>query len=165
MPEPTEPTFDATGRVVLLIEENWRIRDNISAILARRGYAVTPAPTVTEARETLAARRPDAAALSISLNDGGALAFLSELQAAQIPVLLIAETGSPEWSVAELVGFGGDYLINPFEAKEIARKLDALTLGAGFNGKRPCALPRGRPENARKDEKHRENNNSQEELI
>jgi len=117
---------------ILLIEDNEQILRGNERMLRRRGYEVSAAATLREARDLLRASSPDAIVLDIMLPDGSGLDFLKELREERnTPVLLLTGLATPEDIIAGLTGGGDDYLAKPYDFGVLLARLEALLRRAG----------------------------------
>lgn len=91
---PGAPT-PASGRRVLIVEDNDDARDMLRTLLELRGHIVAEAADGPSALERLASFRPDVALIDVGLPglDGYALARLVRERLAAQPVRLVAVTG------------------------------------------------------------------------
>ncbi len=118
--------------LILLVEDNEQILRGNARMLRRRGYDVTSAATLREARERMAEAAPDVAVLDIMLPDGSGLDFMRELRRnGNIPVLLLTGLTAPEDIVRGLTEGGDDYLTKPYDFTVLLARIEALMRRAG----------------------------------
>jgi two-component system phosphate regulon response regulator OmpR len=126
---------EANGRVhaqVLLVDDDARLVDMLGGYLGAAGYRVQVAPTLSAARQVLAAKSalPDLVILDLMLPDGDGLDFCRQLrgvpQAASLPVLMLSARGEPMDRVIGLELGADDYLAKPFEPRELLARVKAL---------------------------------------
>ncbi len=100
----------------------------IVARLARSGMACDLAETVTDAREFLSVQRYDALVLDINLPDGLGTELLRELRNGgdRTPVLMLTALFSVDDRVSALDLGADDYLVKPFDQRELEARLRAL---------------------------------------
>ena len=113
---------------LLLIEDERRIVELLSAALAGAGFAVDAVQSCADGRDALASVAYDAAILDLGLPDGDGLALLAELRAAgnKIPVLVLTARDTVEDRVSGLDGGADDYLVKPFATAELVARTRAL---------------------------------------
>jgi len=115
------------GKTILLVEDEENVQDFNKRLLARAGFAVQTAMTLTDARGILEQQAIDAMILDIGMPDGNGLDFLRELrQTSRIPVLML--TGYVKKSDV-LKGFDSgcdDYLTKPYQFTELLARLKRL---------------------------------------
>jgi two-component system response regulator MprA len=101
-----------SGKTVLVVDDDESLRMLCRINLELDGYRVLEARSVAEARERLAAERPDAMLLDLHLGDGDGRDLLRELGGSRPPVALF--TGS-EAIGPELNAQADAVLSKPFE--------------------------------------------------
>lgn len=112
---------------ILLVEDNEQILYGNERMLKRRGYHVTTALTLKEARERMNEAEPAAIVLDIMLPDGSGLDFMRELrQKSNIPVLLLTGLTTPEDIIRGLTEGGDDYLTKPYDFNVLLARIEAL---------------------------------------
>lgn len=113
---------------ILIIEDNQRLADFISAGLSARGFGVDAAHTLGDAGATLRVLRYDALVLDLGLPDGDGLDFLRRLRDAgdSTPVLILTARDDLRDRVVGLDTGADDYLVKPFALEELGARLRAL---------------------------------------
>ena len=117
------------GKFVLLVEDNEKILYGNKRMLEWSGYSIDTALTLAQARQKLAARRPDCIVLDIMLPDGSGLDFMKELRQsanAGIPVLLLTGLNAQADILRGLKDGGDDYLTKPYDMPILLARLEAL---------------------------------------
>jgi DNA-binding response OmpR family regulator len=114
---------------LLLVEDTEDVAEAIAASFARRGDAVDHFGTVAEAAEAVAVQDYDVAILDIMLPDGSGTDVLRALRAArkQTRVLMLTARSDVDDRVAALDGGADDYVVKPFDLREIQARVRALT--------------------------------------
>ena len=85
---------------IFLVEDDSAIAKNLSLLLRGEGFAVTHAPTRSEAARCLSEHRFDLALVDISLPDGNGFAVCTEIKERQeIPVIFLTASGEDRKSV------------------------------------------------------------------
>jgi DNA-binding NtrC family response regulator len=111
---------------ILLVDDDDLIRTVVAERLKRRGYEVTAARCLTEARAALKGSFPDAALLDIRLPDGNGTELLEELTAEeQVPCVMITAHATIESAVEALKKGAEDYLEKPFSLDRLEATLAA----------------------------------------
>lgn len=102
--------------------------DAIVTGLARAGMACDLAGTVSEAKGFLAVQHYDALVLDINLPDGLGTGLLRDLRAGgnRAPVLMLTALFSVDDRVSALDLGADDYLVKPFDQRELEARLRAL---------------------------------------
>lgn len=113
---------------VLLVEDERRIVELLTAALSSAGFVVDAVRTCADGRDALAFRPYDAAILDLGLPDGDGLAVLSEARSAgnKIPILVLTARDTVEDRVSGLDGGADDYLVKPFAVAELVARTRAL---------------------------------------
>ncbi|WP_118133641.1 response regulator transcription factor [Oceanicella sp. SM1341] len=113
---------------VLLLEDTSDVAEAIVASLARRGAAVDHADTLARARDALAVQDYDVAILDINLPDGSGTELLREMRGARnaTPVLMLTARIEVEDRIAALDTGADDYLVKPFDLRELEARVRAL---------------------------------------
>jgi len=113
---------------LLLVEDAADVAEAIVASFARRGEAIDHVPSVAEASETLAVQDYDVVILDINLPDGAGTEVLRALRRARdaTPVLMLTARIGVDDRVAALDTGADDYLIKPFDLRELEARVRAL---------------------------------------
>ncbi|WP_375689346.1 response regulator [Pseudooceanicola sp. LIPI14-2-Ac024] len=113
---------------VLIIEDTADVGDAVVASLERAGFACDLAPTLEEAADFLAVQTYDALVLDISLPDGDGRGLLKRLRARGdgTPVLILTAEFEVEARVEALNSGADDYLVKPFDLRELEARLRVL---------------------------------------
>jgi DNA-binding response OmpR family regulator len=119
----------AGGNVrLLLIEDEVRIVQLLTAALARANFAVDAVSTSADGRAALAAALYDAVILDLGLPDGDGLALLRATRASgnHVPILILTARDAVEDRVCGLDSGADDYLVKPFATAELIARIKAL---------------------------------------
>jgi DNA-binding response OmpR family regulator len=114
--------MEAPTPKALVVDDDPALRMLMRVNLELDGFAVSEAETVAQAKEALAAERPDVVLLDLHLGREDSGALLHELRAGGVPVAVV--TGSAD--VAEYRDVANGVLEKPFEPSaliELARRL------------------------------------------
>jgi DNA-binding NtrC family response regulator len=111
---------------ILLVDDDDLIRTVVAERLRRRGYEVSTARSLAEARTLLRGSYPDAALLDIRLPDGNGTELLDELTAEEeVPCVMITAHATIESAVEALKKGAQDYLEKPFSLDRLEATLEA----------------------------------------
>jgi len=115
------------GRVVLVIEDDHRVRQFITEALTRIGYEVRCVPTVGSAAALLKSERPDVILLDLGLPDAAGMSTLDWLQTIRPGVPIIVVTGNRDEELARRMLSAGasDYINKPFSVERLAQAIAA----------------------------------------
>jgi DNA-binding response OmpR family regulator len=118
---------------LLLVEDTEDMAEAIAASFGRRGDAIDCVETVEAAQETLAVNDYEVIILDINLPDGQGTEVLRTLrkQRKPTPVLMLTARMAVEDRVAALDIGADDYLIKPFDLRELQARVRALGRRAG----------------------------------
>jgi two-component system, OmpR family, KDP operon response regulator KdpE len=113
--------------LLVLIEDDRRIRDSLERALRGRGYAVHSAETGIDGLSQVVDHRPDAVLLDLGLPDVDGFELLKMIRAiSRVPV--IAATGrDDEGQIVRTLDAGADdYVIKPFSLDELDARVRAV---------------------------------------
>ena len=115
-------------RKLLLVDDEPRIRTNLRAFLAAKGYDAVEASDCQAARAALEAERPDAAVVDFKLPDGTALDLLPHFGASSppVPVVVLTAHGSIELAVTAIRAGAEQFLTKPVELPTLLVILERL---------------------------------------
>ncbi len=118
---------------LLLVEDAEDVAEAIAASFQRRGDAIDCVGTVADADDTLAVNEYDVVILDMNLPDGQGTEVLQSLrrQRRPTPVLILTARMAVEDRVAALDTGADDYLVKPFDLRELQARVRALERRAG----------------------------------
>lgn len=115
---------------VLVVDDDPNIRAICAEVLGNAGYSVLEAATVREAREQVRAQSPEMLLLDVSLPDGDGFELLEALKAERaanhMSVIFISARSETASKVRALKLGGDDYLVKPFDALELAARVERV---------------------------------------
>jgi two-component system response regulator TctD len=113
---------------LLLVEDTQDVAEAIVASFSLRGDAVDHASSVAEALAAVTVQDYEAAILDISLPDGSGVEVLRALRATGKPtlVLMLSALGDIDNRVSALDGGADDYVVKPFDLRELHARVRAL---------------------------------------
>ena len=113
---------------ILLVEDNRRLSDSLRAVLVEDGYAVDAAYDGVEGEELAGFTPYDVIILDIMLPKRDGIEVCRSLRSQKIktPILMLTARDSLDDRVLGLDSGADDYLIKPFEIKELRARLRAL---------------------------------------
>jgi len=118
------------GMRVLVVDDDQPIRQLCRESLETIGYQLAEADGAASAREQIAAFRPDLVLLDVMLPDGDGFQVLEALKAERATtltsVIFISARGDTSDKVRALRLGGDDYLVKPFDARELAARVDTV---------------------------------------
>ncbi len=119
---------EATLLPLLLVDDDQPFRQRLQLTLERRGFAVSGAGSVAEARRIAATLKPGHAVVDMRLDDGNGLDLVGELRALRpdIKIVVLTGYGNLATAVAAVKAGAVDYLAKPADPEDIVRALTAL---------------------------------------
>lgn len=113
---------------ILVIDDDIRIRELLQKILAKNGFITSIAGDIKEAREQLKKERFDLLVLDLMLPEESGFDFLKEIREKQnlIPVIMLTAMGDIDNKTQCFEGGCNDYLVKPFEPKELILRINNL---------------------------------------
>ena len=119
--------------LVLVVEDDARIRALLTRYLSERGFRVSTAESAAEARDRMRFLQPDIIVLDVMMPGESGLDLTSSLRGEknETPVLLLTARGAPEDRIAGFEAGADDYLPKPFDARELELRIRALLRRAG----------------------------------
>lgn len=114
---------------ILVVEDDPRLRQQLSRYLSGEGFRVTAAGDAAEARTQLRAINPDLMVLDVMMPGESGLDLTQSLRLEQshsLPILLLTARGAPEDRIAGFEAGADDYLGKPFEPRELVLRIRAL---------------------------------------
>jgi DNA-binding response OmpR family regulator len=111
---------------ILYVEDNPDLLHLTREMLERRGYAVTTAATLAEAREQMAGAPPDIILLDNNLSDGMGIDFLRELRkTSKIPVIMVTSLSGAAQPEALEAGCD-EYVRKPYDRNDLMERIAGL---------------------------------------
>lgn len=120
---------------ILVVEDAVDVAEAIVASFSRRGDAVDWVTSVIDAQDTLAVNEYEVIILDINLPDGEGTEVLRGLRRRQkvTPVLMLTARMEVDDRVAALDIGADDYLVKPFDLRELHARVRALGRRAGVD--------------------------------
>lgn len=117
---------------VLVVDDEWNMRNLLRIYLQREGFAVSEARTGREALDVLEQQRIDMVVLDVMMPDMDGWQVLRTIrESSRIPVLMLTARSDTKDKVQGLDGGADDYLTKPFEPEELAARLRSLLRRSG----------------------------------
>ena len=111
---------------LLVVDDDLRLRELLRRYLSDSGFRVTGAADAAEARAQLASFAFDLVVLDVMMPGESGLALTRSLRAdakPRVPVLLLTAMGEAEDRVNGLEHGADDYLVKPFEPRELVLRI------------------------------------------
>ena len=114
--------------LILVVEDDARLRGQLSRYLSDNGFRVSTAGDAAAARDQLRFLHPDLMVLDVMMPGESGLDLTEALRREEkdLPVLLLTARGAPEDRIAGFEAGADDYLPKPFEPKELLLRIRAM---------------------------------------
>ena len=129
----------ASDPTILLVDDEQTLREPLAEYLSRQGFGVIQAASAAEARSRLREEAPDLVLLDIMMpgEDGLSLCrHLSESRA--IPTILLTAKGEAMDRIIGLEIGADDYVVKPFEPRELVARIRSVLRRAAKGGTAPA---------------------------
>ncbi len=129
------------ARKVLIVEDDTNIAELLHLYLEKEGFETSVAHDGGKGWEQVRAFRPDLVLLDIMLPvmDGGAVLKKIRETSEQVSVIMLTAKGETQDRVAGLEGGADDYIVKPFEMKEVLARIHAVLRRSGREEEEPKA--------------------------
>jgi two-component system phosphate regulon response regulator OmpR len=112
---------------ILVIDDDKRLRDLIGRYLTEQGYRVTTAIHAADARAKLAGITFDLLVVDIMMPGESGLELTKSLrESSLVPILLLTAMGESTDRITGLETGADDYLVKPFEPRELVLRISAI---------------------------------------
>ena len=112
---------------VLLVEDDQRLRQAVTADLERRGHVVQAVASALEALRAVAQQVPDLVILDLGLPDLDGAQALQMIRGVSMVPVLVATARDDEREVISVLNAGADdYLIKPFSPEHLDARISGL---------------------------------------
>ena len=126
---------------ILVIDDDKRLRDLIARYLTEQGYRVTTAIHAADARAKLAGITFDMLVVDIMMPGENGLELTQNLrESSLVPILLLTAMGESTDRIAGLETGADDYLVKPFEPRELVLRISAILKRARARGERQTSV-------------------------
>lgn len=125
---PLPPPVTVNAPHVLVVDDDNGIRDLLARYLRQHGCAVLTARNTTEAREQVKHFAFDAIILDIMMPQETGLSLAQDWQKQNFttPIMFLTAKGEAEDRIEGLESGADDYIVKPFEPKELLLRLQVL---------------------------------------
>ena len=128
MREAISPAGPAKGAHILIVDDDRRLRELLGRYLTETGFRTTAAADAKEAREAMARIVFDLIVLDIMLPGESGIELSAALRTnpRRTPVLLLTAMAEPEDRVRGLETGAEDYMVKPFEPRELVLRITTI---------------------------------------
>lgn len=112
---------------LLVVDDDERIRGLLQKFLIRNGFLVTTARDAAQARRLLAGLDFDMLVLDVMMPGEDGITLTRDLRKTlALPILLLTAKGETQNRIEGLEAGADDYLVKPFEPKELLLRINAI---------------------------------------
>jgi len=112
---------------ILVVDDDARLRDLLAKFLQEHGFMVTTAKDAQQARARIGVLSFDLMVLDLMMPGESGLDFAADLRGkSDIPILMLTAMGEPEDRVTGLEKGADDYLVKPFEPRELLLRINNI---------------------------------------
>jgi two-component system phosphate regulon response regulator OmpR len=112
---------------LLIVDDDERIRGLLQKFLMRNGYLVSAARDAAQARRLLAGLEFDMLVLDVMMPGEDGISLTRDLRkTSAVPILLLTARGDSANRIEGLEAGADDYLVKPFEPKELLLRVGAI---------------------------------------
>jgi DNA-binding response OmpR family regulator len=112
---------------IVIIEDEQRIRELVSRVLADRGYEVRASATAMDGLQSVVNTSPDVVILDMGLPDLDGSELLKMIRAvSDVPIIVATARGEDGEIVGTLDAGADDYLVKPFSVEQLEARVRAV---------------------------------------
>ena len=111
---------------ILVVDDDQRLRDLLARFLTESGFIVMTASDAADARRKLSSITVDLIILDLMMPGESGLDFAQALQPSGVPILMLTAMGEAEDRIAGLERGADDYLVKPFEPRELVLRVNNI---------------------------------------
>ncbi len=111
---------------ILVVDDDQRLRELLGRFLGESGFVVMAASDAADARHKLSSITVDLIILDRMMPGESGLDFAADLQDSGIPILMLTAMGEAEDRIAGLERGVEDYLVKPFEPRELVLRVNNI---------------------------------------
>ena len=120
---------------VLIVEDNWEVRELLKVILTERGYEIREAETGQQALDACEDHTPDIVVLDLTLPDIDGLEVCKRIKSfpamESVPIIICSGRTKVSERVTGLETGADDYLVKPSDPAELVARIRVLLRKAG----------------------------------
>lgn len=113
---------------ILVVDDDTRLRGLLQKFLSDNGFRVSTASDAADARGRLTGIDFDLLVLDVMMPGESGLDFAASLRTAanSVPILMLTAMGEPEQRISGLEKGADDYLVKPFEPRELLLRIRSI---------------------------------------
>jgi len=128
-----------TETSLLLVDDEAALREPLAEYLSRQGFSVTQAASAAEARSRIRDATPDIVLLDIMMPGEDGLSLCRHLvEARAIPTIFLTARGEATDRIVGLEIGADDYVVKPFEPRELVARIRSVLRRAARGGPIPA---------------------------
>jgi two-component system phosphate regulon response regulator OmpR len=109
---------------ILVVDDDARLRRLLAKYLIDHGFLVATAEDAADARGKLGSFAFDLIVLDLMMPGESGLSFAADLRKRSgVPILMLTAMGEPDDRIAGLEGGADDYMVKPFEPRELLLRI------------------------------------------
>ncbi|MGF1639540.1 MAG: response regulator [Rhodospirillales bacterium] len=129
---------------ILVVDDDPKLCRLLAQFLTGHGFIVATASDAADARGKLGSLSFDLIVLDLMMPGESGLDFAAALrQTSAMPILMLTAMGEPEDRIAGLERGADDYLVKPFEPRELLLRINNILRRAGPPGAAPARVRMG----------------------
>jgi len=130
---------ETASPAILLVDDEASLREPLAEYLSRQGFVVTQAASAADARSRLRDARPDLVLLDIMMPGEDGISLCRHLvESREIPVIFLTARGEATDRIIGLEIGADDYVVKPFEPRELVARVRSVLRRAGRAGPLPA---------------------------
>lgn len=127
---------------ILVVDDDRRLRQLLSRYLSENGFRVTTAADAAHARGCMRGLDFDLLVLDLMMPGENGLDFAKSMRdETRVPILMLTAMGEAEDRIAGLERGADDYLVKPFEPRELVLRIFRILERAGARPDKPVTAP------------------------
>jgi len=131
-------TTDSAPTRLLLVDDEASLREPLAEYLTRQGFAVSQAESAAAARSLLLNETPELVLLDIMMPGEDGLSLCRHLiEAKDLPVIFLTARGEATDRIIGLEIGADDYVVKPFEPRELVARIKSVLRRAARGGSPP----------------------------
>lgn len=131
-------TIETAPVRILLVDDESSLREPLAEYLVRQGFVVSAASSAAQARSLLLQENPDIVLLDIMMPGEDGLSLCRHIaETRELPVILLTAKGEPMDRIVGLEIGADDYVVKPFEPRELVARIKSVLRRSARNGSSP----------------------------
>jgi len=112
---------------ILIVDDDTRLRELLRKYLSEHGFRTTSAPDAATARQHLGAMSFDLLVLDVMMPGESGTELTEDIRkSSDVPILVLTAMGETDDRIAGLERGADDYVVKPFEPRELILRINAI---------------------------------------